>query len=414
MHVCKAVCCKLKFALTSDEIEVGLVKWDIGHPYIIRQSSTGYCCHNDPETRGCGIYDDRPSLCRRFSCKGDDRIWTDFDNMIINQEWIDQHVGRSDAILLVDASPPDHPDVPTLRKARSPSRRRRSRDQPRLSMIDDVDEAVRTLIRQEALNGTAVDVVFDAPTKEWSSRRNSPTLDVYLYDISEDLRRRETGVIDVHNDEGRITGRRRPPRHFKLSYLVTAWTQRPEDEHRLLSAVLACFVRHDKLPAEVLQGSLADQPLPVRVTVGLPPPEDRALSDVWSAMGGELKPSLDLVITLPVDTLTFVPAATLVTEQPRFTVSSSEGGSNSARVVSQVVIRQDRRARLGRARLGRARLHRLVTPRMPRHPVPDRGGERAKQPSPRLKPGGGRRGGGRGGGSRGGGDRIRRWPGRDR
>src|SRR3984893_12910209 len=194
-------------------------------------------------------------------------------------------------------------------------------------MIDDVDEAIRTLIRQEALNGTSVEVVFDAPTKEWSSRRNSPTLDVYLYDIREDLRRREDGVIDVHNEGGRITGRRRPPRYFKLSYLVTAWTQRPEDEHRLLSAVLACFVRHDKLPTEVLQGSLADQALPVRVTVALPPPEDRALSDVWSAMGGELKPSLDLVITLPVDTLTFVPAATLVSEQPRFTVASSEGAT---------------------------------------------------------------------------------------
>ncbi len=192
-------------------------------------------------------------------------------------------------------------------------------------MIDDVDEAVRTLIRQEALNGTQVEVVFDAPTKEWSSRRNSPTLDVYLYDIREDLRRREVGVIDVHNGEGRITGRRRPPRYFKLSYLVTAWTQRPEDEHRLLSAVLACFVRHDKLPTEVMQGSLADQALPVKVTVGLPPPEDRALSDVWSAMGGELKPSLDLVVTLPVDTLTFVPAATLVSEQPRFAVASAEG-----------------------------------------------------------------------------------------
>jgi hypothetical protein len=33
----------------------------------------------------------------------------------------------------------------------------------------------------------------------------------------------------------------------------------------------------------------------------MPPPEDRALSDVWSALGGELKPSLDLVIVLPWD-----------------------------------------------------------------------------------------------------------------
>jgi Fe-S-cluster containining protein len=107
MHICEAVCCKLKFALTSDEIEVGVVKWDIGHPYIIRQNSTGYCCHNDSASNGCTIYADRPSLCRRYSCKNDARIWTDFDNMVLNREWIDQHVGRPDAILLVDESEPD-------------------------------------------------------------------------------------------------------------------------------------------------------------------------------------------------------------------------------------------------------------------------------------------------------------------
>ncbi len=41
---------------------------------------------------------------------------------------------------------------------------------------------------------------------------------------------------------------------------------------------------------------------PVPLTVGLPPPEDRAFADVWSALGGELKPSLDVVVVVPVDT----------------------------------------------------------------------------------------------------------------
>jgi hypothetical protein len=192
-------------------------------------------------------------------------------------------------------------------------------------MIHDVDETIRTLIRQDALPGSEVDVVFDAPTKDWSTRRNAPTLDVYLYDIREDLRRREVGRIDTHDAEGRITGRRHPPRHYKLSYLVTAWTQRPEDEHRLLSSVLACFNRHDSLPVDFLAGQLADLNIPVRVTIALPPPEDRALSDVWSALGGELKPSLDLVITLPLDTEVFEPAAALVTEQPRISLVSDDG-----------------------------------------------------------------------------------------
>lgn len=96
MHVCKAVCCKLKFPLTCEEVDSGRVKWDIGHPYVIRHESTGYCTHNEAATHGCRIYDDRPAVCRRYSCAGDTRIWTDFEGMVLNQAWIDEHVGARD------------------------------------------------------------------------------------------------------------------------------------------------------------------------------------------------------------------------------------------------------------------------------------------------------------------------------
>src|SRR4029450_2152397 len=121
-------------------------------------------------------------------------------------------------------------------------------------MIHDVDQTMLALLRREALNSSGVEVVFDAPTKDWASRRNAPTLDVYLYDIREDLRRRTRGMINQYGDDGQVRARRLPPRHFKLSYLITAWTQRPEDEHRLLSRVLSCFLRHDKLPDDLLAG----------------------------------------------------------------------------------------------------------------------------------------------------------------
>jgi hypothetical protein len=168
-------------------------------------------------------------------------------------------------------------------------------------VFNEVDEALRTLVRTEALNSAEVDVVFDAPTKEWSSRRNAPTVNLYLYDIREDLRRRERGLINNYDERGMIVSRHQPPRHFKVSYLITAWTQRPEDEHRLLSALLYCFLRNETLPAELLSGRLAELGLPVTLTVALPPPEDRAFADVWSALGGELKPSLDLVVTAPAE-----------------------------------------------------------------------------------------------------------------
>jgi hypothetical protein len=192
-------------------------------------------------------------------------------------------------------------------------------------VIYEIDEALRALIRQDALPGSDVEVVFDAPTKDWAARRNTPTVDVYLYDIREDLRRRERGMINDYDSSGRVVDRHLPPRYFKLSYLITAWTQRPEDEHRLLSATLACFLRHDAIPAELLEGPLAELALPVAITIGLPPPEDRGFADVWSALGGELKPSLDVVIAVPMDTGQRRPAGPPVSEPVAVTVGGLGG-----------------------------------------------------------------------------------------
>jgi len=66
--------------------------------------------------------------------------------------------------------------------------------------------------------------------------------------------------------------------------------------------LLRAFLRYDALPDDLVTGLLAEPGLVVPVTVGLPPPEDRAFADVWSALGGELKPSLDIVVVAPIDT----------------------------------------------------------------------------------------------------------------
>lgn len=165
------------------------------------------------------------------------------------------------------------------------------------AMIDEVDESLRALISRDVVDGTGVEVAFDSPTKDWAARRNQPTINLYLYQIQEDTKRRDVAYREVRDESGRVTERQSPPRRFALSYLVSAWTQRPEDEHRLLSSVLACFLRFGVLPSDVLAGSLVDEDLPV--TIALPPPSDRHLTDLWTALGGELKPALDLVVTAP-------------------------------------------------------------------------------------------------------------------
>jgi len=198
-------------------------------------------------------------------------------------------------------------------------------------VIHDVDESLRELVRRDVLAGAGIEVSFEAPTREWAGRRSSPALDLYLYDIREDRSRRMVDVVEDRDAAGHVVSRRPPPRTFRLSYLVTAWTQRPEDEHRLLSACLGCFLRHEVLPDDVLTGSLADPPRGLRVTVALPPPQDRSISDVWTALGGELKPSLDLVVTVPFDVDRVAPAAGLVLEEPRFRFTSGSAAEEPVR-----------------------------------------------------------------------------------
>lgn len=199
-------------------------------------------------------------------------------------------------------------------------------------MISQVDEALKEIIRRDALNDSDVDVVLDAPTKDWASRRNAPTVNLYLYDIREDLRRRERGWSEERDPDGIVTARRPAPKYFKLSYLVTAWTQRPEDEHRLLDTLLRAFLRYDAMPQALVTGPLADPKLAVPMTIGLPPPEDRAFADVWSALGGELKPSLDLVVIAPVDTGVVYPAGKPVTDGAYIDMTDLvEGGTDHHR-----------------------------------------------------------------------------------
>lgn len=192
-------------------------------------------------------------------------------------------------------------------------------------MIHEVDEVLRGMLRGGALAGTGVEIAFDAPTRDWAARRNAPTLDAYLYDIREDANRRERGAVAIRDERGVVISRRQPPRWFRLSYLITAWTKRPEDEHRLLSAVLATLLPQEVLPPAALTGALAALGLAVPITVAAAPAESRSLADIWSALGGELKPSLDVVVTAPFPAYPEYDAGPPVTEGAAVRVRGVDG-----------------------------------------------------------------------------------------
>ena len=197
-------------------------------------------------------------------------------------------------------------------------------------MIDEVDAALMALLTDETLPGTDVQVAFDAPTKEWTARRTAPTVNLFLYDIQEDMTLRQEGTAAEYDDDGAIVAEHDAPRYFSLSYLVTAWTSRPQDEHRILSILLAGLVRHDVLPPARLTGTLAGLGLPVAMSIAVPPARDRGLADIWSAVGGNLKPSLDLVVLAPLASAR-VRAAAAVTDGLRLRTSDAHTGAGESR-----------------------------------------------------------------------------------
>ena len=82
LHLCQARCCSFRFFLTKQDLDEGIAKWDYGNPYWIRQAQDGYCCHSDPQTRGCTIHAQRPHTCRQYDCRNDTRVWVDFEKRI--------------------------------------------------------------------------------------------------------------------------------------------------------------------------------------------------------------------------------------------------------------------------------------------------------------------------------------------
>ncbi len=86
VHLCKAACCRMSFALSQQDVEEGVVKWDLGRPYLIAQDADGYCRHLDRATQRCTAREHRPLPCRAYDCRNDKRIWADFENKIVNPE----------------------------------------------------------------------------------------------------------------------------------------------------------------------------------------------------------------------------------------------------------------------------------------------------------------------------------------
>ena len=186
-----------------------------------------------------------------------------------------------------------------------------------IDVIDDLDRTVEELLKRE-LSPALVEQVaisFAAPDSEFPpSAVTLPAIDLFLYDIRENLELRRTGWIVEHNGDGTATKKLVPVR-VDCSYLITAWasessTSRALDEHRLLSEVMRVLIRHPVIPEVLLQGSLKGQEPPLPSST-LQPGRLQSVAEFWQALGGKPKAALNYTVTIGV-----VPDQVLETEVP--------------------------------------------------------------------------------------------------
>jgi hypothetical protein len=169
-------------------------------------------------------------------------------------------------------------------------------------MITDLDETIKQLLIQKgALEPAEVDISFETPKREWSASISKPTVNLYLYDIREnhELRGMEWSV---QKDKNGVATRKKNPSRIDLSYLITVWTNDVEDEHRLLWHMLLTLFRYPELPDELLAGQLAGHFYPIQATIAQPDGPFNKPADFWTALDNELKPSINYVVTIPLDT----------------------------------------------------------------------------------------------------------------
>jgi hypothetical protein len=180
------------------------------------------------------------------------------------------------------------------------------------TVIADLDETLRKLLRSELQRRgfEGVEIAFDAPSKEWSSKLTRPTVDLFLYDLREAAERAETSPTETRgNGQALVTP---PPLHLELTYAVTAWTKAVEDEHRLLSQVLAILFSYPRLDE-------------IDTAVGRPREEK---ADFWTSVGGQYKASIDYAAHVTVESgQTFVRGPEVRTQTVRTRLADGPPGT---------------------------------------------------------------------------------------
>jgi hypothetical protein len=179
-------------------------------------------------------------------------------------------------------------------------------------MIHDVDESLARLLTSELARvpgcplRSAEQITFDPPPVTEAEVDGEARLNLYLFDLRENLERRQQSLHWLSSGPGAdgLSGYRSGPILFDLYYLLTAYAgSDPRTEHRLLSDALMCLLRFRTLPAPYRCGEVAHaEEGQLFLTAGRSDqPQAPEARSIWQAVGGRMRPGITVVVTIPLD-----------------------------------------------------------------------------------------------------------------
>lgn len=169
-------------------------------------------------------------------------------------------------------------------------------------MIHDLDKTFENILRDRGkIQRSAIDIEFEMPTSEWSARLSRPTINIWCFDVRENLKLRTMEKSSVSYN-GTVGMRSIPPRRMDITYLVTAWANKPEDEHQLLWRALATLKGIRVLRPDECEGDLRFQSRDMRVLVADMSEPKANFTDLWSVVDNQMRLGFPVTVTVELET----------------------------------------------------------------------------------------------------------------
>lgn len=182
-------------------------------------------------------------------------------------------------------------------------------------MLHDLDRTLQKLLYERGnLKKDEIEIAFEQPTAEWSSRLSRPTINCWCFDLRENIKLRNMEMQRPDRDILRQMSQRDAngkapqiamqlaPLRFNLTYLVTAWARKIEDEHRLLWRALGALTAQTMLEPAACEGELKDQPYDIPISAAQITEAASTFTDLWSVLDNQMRLGFTLQVTLALDT----------------------------------------------------------------------------------------------------------------